>query len=66
MEELTVLLNHVDGSYKSFVLGISSYAKKKPERLKAVLKFMNNHPEATTSDIVGFVSDQPDFYEDAC
>lgn len=33
--------------------------------MAAVWKFLNEHPDALSSDIVEFVSDQPDFMEDA-
>ena len=65
MEELTALLNKVEDSYYDFVLGITQYCKKKTSRLEAVLKFMKEHPGAKSSDIVYFVSTQPDFMEDA-
>jgi len=65
MEELTALLNKVEDSYYDLVLGITHYCKKKSSRLETVLKFMKEHPYANSSDIVYFVSTQPDFVEDA-
>lgn len=63
MDELYGKLNAIPDSYYGFVMGIMSYAKKKPERLQNVLGFINDNPDLTTSDIVKFVMDQPDFHE---
>ena len=62
---LGTLLNNMNGSYRDFAEAVLQYAKKKPEREEAVLKFLKEHPDATTSDVVKFVSDQPDFFEEA-
>lgn len=65
MEELLSKLNNMKGSYYAFVSSVAHYARKKPARLEAVLNFLNNNPDATPSDVIGFVSDQDDIYEDA-
>lgn len=64
-KRLAAALCAVSDSYPDFISGIVHYAKKKPERMAAVWKFLNEHPDALSSDIVEFVSDQPDFMEDA-
>ncbi|MBE5902455.1 MAG: hypothetical protein E7280_11230 [Lachnospiraceae bacterium] len=64
MEELLTRLNTVPNSYFGFVAGISNYAKQSPERLQTVLSFLRNHSNLSTSDIIEFVSQQPDFFED--
>ena len=64
MEEFTIRLNNVSDSYDSFVDGVLNYVEKKQSRLIAVETFMDEHPEATTSDILWFISNQRDFYED--
>lgn len=64
MEELVNKLNSIPNSYFAFVAGIVTYAKKKPERLKKVLNFIDNSKDLTTSDVVKFVMMQPDFHED--
>ena len=46
-----------------FVMGIISYAKRKPERLDKVLRYLNEAPNPTSSDVVKFVMEQPDFHE---
>lgn len=64
MEELVNKLNTIPNSYFGFVAGIVTYTKKKPERLKKVLEFIDNSPEELTpSDVVKFVMQQPDFHE---
>ena len=65
MEELVCLLNRVDDSYFDFVLAMIHYAEKKPDRLRRVLDYIKNNPNALSSDIIKFVSEQEDFYEDA-
>lgn len=64
MEELMTRLKNVPDTYEDFIIGITTYAKKKPERLQKVLNFLKEHDNLTTSDIVYFVSTQPDFQED--
>lgn len=63
MEELYDKLNAIPDSYFGFVMGIISYAKRKPERLDKVLQFINDNSDLTPSDVVKFVIDQPDFHE---
>ena len=65
MQELEQLLINIDRSYPDFVGAILQYARKKPERLEAVMEYIKSHPEANSSDVVLFVSRQPDFMEDA-
>lgn len=65
MNELTAMLYDVTDSYYDFVIGVSAYAKKSPTRTDAVKGFICNHPDALSSDIIEFVSNQPDFYDDA-
>ncbi len=57
-------LERIPNAYFGFVAGISTYAKKKPERLIKVMDYIKNNPHASTSDIIKFVAAQPDFYED--
>jgi len=65
MEELKKRLEAVDDSYFDFILGVITYCKRKESRLIAVMKFMDDNPDALSSDIIEFISDQPDFYEDS-
>lgn len=64
MEELLSKLEQIPNSYRSFVMGVMAYARKKPERVDVLLDYINNNDELTCSDIVKYVSLQPDFYED--
>ena len=65
MEELTTLLNNIEDSYFDFVSAMLHYAKKKPERLDNLINYIKTHPTAKSSDVIIFVSEQEDFYEDA-
>ena len=65
MDELLYRLNRIEDSYYDFVSAVEHYAGKKPERLNALLDYLKKNPDADSSDILEFVSDQDDFYEDA-
>ena len=64
MDELEQMLNNVSDTYYDFVVGVLNYAKKKETREKAVVEYMMCNPDAKSSDILLFVSEQEDFYED--
>ena len=63
MEELTKKLKDVDRSYPDFVEAVLLYVEKKAARLIAVEGYLDSNPDVTASDILEFISDQPDFYE---
>lgn len=65
MEAFTIKLNNVADSYYGFVAAVLTYVKNKESRLKVVESYMNNNPSALSSDILEFISEQNDFYEDA-
>ena len=65
MKELVALLNGIEDSYYDFVSAMVHYAEKKQARLDALLEFIRNNPNIKSSDVVKFVSEQQDFYEDA-
>lgn len=65
MEKLTIRLNSVKDTYYGFVAAVLTYVKKKPSRQKKVEAFMENHPGALTADILDFISNQDDFFDDA-
>ena len=65
MNELKELLENIEGSYDNFVNAILYYAGKNTSRLDIVLNYIKNNPHTTSSDVVFFVSEQPDFSEDA-
>lgn len=65
MEELTALLNAIDDSYYDFVSAMINYAAKKITRQKLLVDYIKNTPNLKSSDVVRFVSEQNDFFEDA-
>ena len=65
MKELVALLNGIEDSYYDFVSAMVHYAEKKQSRLDALLGFIKSNPGVKSSDVVEFVSNQKDFYEDA-
>ena len=65
MEDFTVMLNNIEDSYYGFVAAVLIYVKKKQTRFDKVKEYIENNPTALSSDILAFISDQDDFYEDA-
>ena len=65
MDAFTIRLNNVADSYYGFVVAVLTYVKNKESRLEMVEDFMSNNPAALSSDILEFISEQDDFYEDA-
>lgn len=65
MEEFAIRLGNVADSYYGFVTAVLNYVKKKESRFKNVERFMDDNPSALSSDILEFISEQDDFYEDA-
>ena len=65
LKELKSRLLRIEGAYHAFIVGIMVYAEKKQSRVDAIAQFLDENPDATTSDVVEFVSHQPDFYEDS-
>ena len=63
MDELYKKLNAIPDSYFGFVAGIITYVKQKPERLERVMAFLDSSDGLTSSDVVKFVAEQPDFHE---
>lgn len=65
MNELSALLNAIEDSYYDFVSAVLHYAGEKESRQKTLISYIKANPGLSSSDVVKFVSDQPDFYEDA-
>ncbi|MCQ2521411.1 MAG: hypothetical protein MJ105_03440 [Lachnospiraceae bacterium] len=65
MEEFAIRLNNVPNSYYGFVSAVLSYVKKNQTRFDVVSKYMNENPTSNSSDILWFISQQPDFFEDS-
>ena len=65
MNELAIRLNNVKDSYYGFVVAVLTYVNNKPSRLGVVEEYMIDNPTTLSSDILEFISNQEDFYEDA-
>ena len=65
MDELKSLLENINDSYADFVDAMMHYAKKKPLRLEEIVSYLRSNPGADSSDVIRFVSDRPEFAEDA-
>lgn len=65
LNQLKTRLENIKDSYSDFVDAITQYVKRKQEHLDLLNLFLDEHPEASTSDVVYFVSIQPDFFEDS-
>ncbi len=65
MEELYAKLEAIPDSYFGFIMGVIAYVKNKPERIQNVLRFIETFDNPTSSDVLEYISAQPDFFEDA-
>ena len=65
MDELLYLLNNIEDAYFDFVSAMAHYAERKTSRRESLINFLKENPMAKSSDVVKFVSEQKDFYEDA-
>ena len=64
MEEFTIRLNNIKDSYYGFVVAVINYVKGNRSRYDVVRTYMDDNPEALSSDILEFISGQKDFYDD--
>lgn len=66
MKELTEKLNSIKDSYYGFVVAVLTYVNKNREkRFDVINEFLNNNPKAGTSNVLEFIANQDDFYDDA-
>lgn len=65
MAELKKKLSEVKDTYEDFQAAMIRYAAKKPERYERVVDYLRKNPDALSSDVLWFVSNQEDFMEDA-
>ena len=63
MERLTELLNNVHDSYYDFVVGVLNYAKKSNNNLNEMTSYIEEHPEAGTSEILSYMISRENYYE---
>lgn len=54
----------ISDAYPDFIIGILIHVSHKPSRMQALLNYLDRYPNATSSDVVEFVSFQPDFFDD--
>lgn len=65
MEKMEEMLLDVSDSYEGFVKAVLNYVDKSEKRYKVVSDYLSGNPEALSSDILEFISNQEDFYDDA-
>ena len=63
MEELYNRLNSFPDAHFGFVMGVIAYVKQKPDRLKKVMEYLNSSDSLSKSDVILFISTQPDFFD---
>lgn len=63
MEELVKRLYQIPDSYFGFIAGVIAYVRRKPERVERVMNFLDTTVSPSSSDVLRFISDQPDFHE---
>ena len=63
MEKLQQMLRDVSDSYWDFVEGVMIYAKDKEEHCVELIEYIEEHPEACTSDILKFVATREDYFD---
>ena len=61
MEELTKRLEAVEDSYFAFVAGVVAYARTSEEHVHLIIEFLDQNPDALSSEVLEFVASQPDF-----
>ena len=64
IEYLRYKLHVISDSYADFEIGLLAYATKSGTRLRKIICYLVNHPEVKSSDVIEYVSSQPDFWED--
>lgn len=62
MTNLVKKISEISDVYDDFILGVINYAKRKPEHVSILNEFIDNNPNSTTSDVVEFIVQQPDFH----
>lgn len=64
MEELISRLNALPNSYFEFVDSVIDYVEEKEEHLNLIIGFLDSNPSATPSDVLRYITFQPDFFGD--
>ena len=63
MERLKELLDNVYDSYYDFVVGVLGYAKKSNDNLEEMTTYLEQHPDAGSSEIIEFMISRDNYYE---
>ena len=63
MKELIQKLNNISDVYDDFILGVIAYAKKDSSHIDILKQYMSGKNNLTSSDVVAFIADQPDFHD---
>lgn len=64
IEELKETLFGVRDTYDGFVKAVLNYADKSEKRYEIVTEYIEMHPKALSVEILEFISNQEDFYDD--
>lgn len=64
IDYLRYKLHIVADAYSDFEIALLAYATKSTIRLRKTICYLVNHPEAKSSDVIEYVSNQPEFWED--
>lgn len=64
MEELKLLLINIEDSYYDFVESTLGYSKDNEKHIDLLINYIKGNPNVKTSDVIKFISDQPDFMDD--
>ena len=63
MEKLSELLNSVHDSYFDFVVAVLNYAKRNRNNLEEMTSYLEQHPDAGSSEIIEFMISRDNYYE---
>lgn len=64
LEEMEEILLGVSDSYEGFIKAVLNYVEKNNKRFETVSEYLVENPEALSADILEFISDQDDFYDE--
>jgi len=65
MEKLTELLNNISDSYYDFVVSVLNYAKRNNKNTEAMIAFIENNPNALSSDVLEYMLSRDDYFDHA-
>lgn len=63
MKELIQRLSMVPDAYDDFIMGVINYAEKDTSHVEVLNNYMSGNADLTSSDIVRFIMEQPDFHD---